>query len=205
MPVASQACFSTNWNSASRGSKCQSITSEVAKVTKVVHSANQRALRAPSPPPGSSRISSTPRSGRKVTTERIGQLMLFPQPIAYPKTGFHPRSASRTCFSGAWLVRPRKHEPGNESRRPDEHGERVVIKITGLQPHHIAGDVKHARRHAVRTKAVDQPAVPALPEQPADPQCGPHKDDVVELVEVPLVEQKAVQHVVLLREPMRDL
>src|SRR5215208_6348218 len=157
MPVASQACFSTNWNSASRGSKCQSITSEVAKVTKVVHSANQRALRAPSPPPGSNRISSTPRSGRKVTTERIGQLMLFPQPSAYPETGFHPRSASRTYFPGAWLVHPRKHEPGNESCRADQHGEGIMIKKTGLQPHDIAGDVKHARRHAVRTKTVNQP------------------------------------------------
>src|SRR5215212_2297112 len=131
MPVASQACFSTNWNSASRGSKCQSITSEVAKVTKVVHSANQRALRAPSPPPGSSRISNTPRSGRKVTTERIGQLMFFPQPCAQRKTG--------SLFPGAWLVHPRKHEPGNESCRADQHGEGIMIKKTGLQPHDIAG------------------------------------------------------------------
>src|SRR4051794_37117563 len=137
MPAASQACFSTNWNSASFGSKCQSMTSDVAKVISVVHRANQRALRAPSPPPSSSRIINTPTSGRKVTTERIGQLMLVPQSCPYPKIG--------SLFPGALLMPPRKHKPGDECCRADEHGEGIMIKITRLQPHDATGDVKHAR------------------------------------------------------------
>src|SRR5262249_448552 len=154
----------TNWNSASFGSKCQSRISDVAKVMIVVQSATQRALRfsASPSPPRSNRMNSAPTSGRKVTTERTGQLMALPQPCAFPKPGFH--------FSGAWLVLPREREPSDEGSRADQHGEGIVIEITGLQPHHVAGDVEHARRNAVRPEAVDQPAVAALPEQAAEPE-----------------------------------
>ena len=64
---------------------------------------------------------------------------------------------------------PREHEPGDERRDADQHGEGVVIEIAGLQPHDVAGHVEHARRDAVRPEAVDQPAVAALPQEAAEP------------------------------------
>ena len=58
------------------------MTSEIAKVTSVVHSATQRAVpRASGPSPRTSMMNSAPTSGRKVTTERIGQFMSFPRII----------------------------------------------------------------------------------------------------------------------------
>ena len=73
--MPSQGCFSTNWNSGELGSKRQTITSEIAKVTSVAHSATQRAVprASRSLPRTSSMMNSAPTSGRKVTTERIGQ------------------------------------------------------------------------------------------------------------------------------------
>ena len=31
---------------------------------------------------------------------------------------------------------PGEHEPGDEQRDADQHGEGVVIDVAGLQPHH---------------------------------------------------------------------
>ena len=42
--MPSHGCFSTNWNSGEVGSKRHTITSEMAKVTSVVHIATQRAV-----------------------------------------------------------------------------------------------------------------------------------------------------------------
>src|SRR4029077_14252991 len=153
--MPSQGCFSTNWNSAELGSKRHTITSEIAKVTSVVHIATQRAVpRASLSLPRTSMMKAAPKSGRKVTTERMGQLRFM---------SFH-----------------RQHEPGDEGGSANQHGEGVVIKIAGLQPHHVAGYVKHARRDAVGPEAVDEPTVAALPEQPAERLGRTHEDRVVD-------------------------
>ena len=53
--------------------------SEIAKVMRVVHSAIQRALRlSASLSPRITMMNSAPTSGRKVVTERIGQLIVSP-------------------------------------------------------------------------------------------------------------------------------
>ena len=77
MEPPSHGRFSTNWNSGEDGSNRQSIISEMAKVISVVQSAIQRALRCSATP--SERIimmNSAPASGRKVVTERMGQLII---------------------------------------------------------------------------------------------------------------------------------
>ena len=99
----------------------------------------------------------------------------------------------------------REHEPGDKGRGPNQHGEGVVIQITGLQTHHVAGDVEHACRHAVRPKTVDQPAIAALPQQAAEPLRGPDEDQVIQLVEVPFIEQEAVKPIVLPRQFDRNV
>src|SRR5581483_5392375 len=107
MVPASQALRSTNWNSGEPGSKRQTRMSDMAKVTSVVHSAIQRALRRfPSVSPPISAMSSAPASGRNVVTDRIGQLTISPP--------------------------PRQHEPGDQGRHADQHGEGVVIEVSGL-------------------------------------------------------------------------
>src|SRR5262249_6462368 len=173
---------STNWNSAEAASKRDASSSAIARSIVVTHSAVQRALRfAPaSSPAGSSMMNSAPTSGRKMMTESIGQLAMSVAPARDP-------------------------EPGDEQPRPDQPGERVVVEVAGLQPHHVAGDVDPARRDAVRSEAVDQPAVAAAPQQAAEPEGGPHEQEVVDLVEVPLVEQEAVQDLVIAGEPHGDI
>ena len=54
--------------------------SEIANVMSVVHSATQRALRAPASSSRKNAMNRAPASGRKVTTERIGQLVIRAPP-----------------------------------------------------------------------------------------------------------------------------
>src|SRR5262245_25444589 len=142
----SHGFFSTNWNSAEPASKRDARMRVIARVTTVTHQAIQRALRftAGSSPPGSTMMISAPTSGRKVMTDSIGQLAMS-------------------------VASAREHEPGDEQGRADHHREGVVIEIAGLQPHRVAGDIDDARRDAVRPEAVDQPAIAAAPQQPAEP------------------------------------
>jgi len=68
-----------------------------------------------------------------------------------------------------------------------------VIDVAALQPHDIARHIDDARRDAVRPEAVDNEAVAALPEQPPDPERRANEQEVVNLVEIPFVEQEAVE------------
>ena len=52
----------------------------MAKVMSVVHSATQRALRTPASSSRRKAMNSAPATGRKVTTERIGQLVISAAP-----------------------------------------------------------------------------------------------------------------------------
>src|ERR1700759_2949787 len=180
MPVASHAVFSTNWKSVCAGSKRHTRISETPKVTSVVQSAIQRELRlAASSSPRLVQTSSAPRSGRKVTTDRMGQVTIS--------------------------LASREHEPGDQAGDADQHREGIVIEVAGLDLDDVAGDVEHPRRHAVGTEAIDNGAVALLPELIADPFGRPHEDQVIELVEVPFVEQELVQHRLLGREVFGDI
>src|ERR1700759_2597782 len=108
------------------------------KVTKVVHSAIQRELRrAASSSPRLIQTTSAPNSGRKVTTERMGHVVMA--------------LASRS-----------EHKPSDQPGHTDQHRKCEVIEITGLDLHYVAGDVENASRHAVRPEAVDHIAVAEL-------------------------------------------
>src|SRR3569833_1574944 len=156
--MPSHSCFSTNWNSAEAVSKWVTSRTETANVTTVVHSAIQRDVpRAIGEwPRAISAMRIAPSSGRKVTTERIGQVICRNPSIH------------------------QEHVPGDDRCRADEHGEGVVIEVSGLEPHDVARDVEHARGHAVRAEAVDQPAIAALPVRVAVPLRRTHENEVVE-------------------------
>src|SRR5215831_16049571 len=134
---ASHGLRSTNWNSAEAGSKREARISTITRSISVTHNATQRALRlTAASSPGSTMMNSAPSSGRNVMTESIGQLAMS-------------------------VASAREHEPGDERRRSDHHREGVMVEVAGLQAHHIAGDVDHARRHAIWPEAVSQLVVNA--------------------------------------------
>src|SRR3984893_7967027 len=180
MPLASREVFSTNWKSVWEGSKRHTSISETAKVTSVVHSAIQRELRrAASSSPRLIQTTIAPNSGRKVTTDRMGQVTIS--------------------------LASHEHEPGDQAGDADQHRKGVVVEVAGLDLDDVAGDVEHPRRHAVGTEAVDNGAVALLPELVADPFRRPHEDQVVQLVEIPFVEQELIEHRLLGREVLRDI
>src|SRR5262245_26839400 len=181
MAPASHGFFSTNWNSADAASKRDASSSVIARSTTVTHRATQRALRfTDASSPGKIMMKSAPTSGRNVMTDSIGQLAMS-------------------------VASAREHEPCDEQRSADQHGERVVVEVAGLQPHDTAGDVDDPSRHAGEPAAVDQPAVAAAPQQAGEPDGGTHDEEVVDLVEVPLVEQEAVEDLLVAGEAHRQV
>src|SRR5207247_3950503 len=88
------------------------------------------------------------------------------------------------------LASKAEHEPGDKSGNPHQHREGVVIEIAGLDLHDVTSDIEDPCGHAVRTEPVDDIAIALLPEETPDPFRRTHEDEVVELVEVPFVEQE---------------
>ena len=72
-------------------------------------------------------------------------------------------SANSSHYS---LYRP-EHEPADERRETDDHRERVVIEVTGLQAARDDGQQADGPRAAVDEGAVDQRLVADLPETEA--------------------------------------
>jgi hypothetical protein len=88
---------------------------------------------------------------------------------------------------------PPEHHPGDKRCKPDQHGEGVVVEVSGLQPDDTRPVVSAPARRCRRAEAVDEPAVTLLPQEAAEPLRRADKDEVVELVDVPLVEQELVE------------
>src|SRR6266851_8201185 len=181
LKLGSQSACSTNWNSAVAGSKPAQMKSDSTKVTSEVHSAIQRALRVAtaSSRRGSKTMSATPTSGRKVVRLRMGKLLVM---------------AGRPSPDGLEEV-PRHHDDG-----ADQYGEGVVIEIAGLQPAGAYREIDRARRDAVGTDAVDHRAVALLPQAAAEHEGRAHEQPIVELVEIPFVEEEQIERA----EPLGD-
>src|SRR6516225_2575481 len=111
-----------------------------------------------------------------------------------------PRGSANS--SSVW---PRKHEPGDRRGDADQHGEGIVIEVTGLQANDVARHVKNARGHAIRSEAIDDEAVAAFPEQAPEPHRWPDKQEIVDFVEVPFVEKEPVEQVLVARQSGRDV
>src|SRR5579872_820052 len=170
MPKAGiQSASSTNWKSALVRSKRNQSTSETNSVMSDVHNARNRALRATaSASPRRNRISAAPTSGRKVTTERMG----------------HP-----------FMARSPEPEqvPADQQDDADQHGKGVVIDIARLEAPGAARQHAGHARNSVGPEPVDDGAVAALPQAISDPLGRPHEEEVVQLVEIPFVEQEHVK------------
>src|SRR5918996_210861 len=124
MPSAgTQSSFSSNWKPALVGSKRAHRTSEIRKVTPEVTSAILRQFRSTASfGPLTIRQKNAPTRGRKVTSDRMGQLV---------------------------IALPHEHEVGDEGRHADQHDEGVVVEITGLEAHQHARHVLGTRGDVV--------------------------------------------------------
>src|SRR5512133_3548175 len=165
-----QTALSCIWKSAVPGSKLNQMPSDSRNVATEVSSATLRVLRATTSGwPRMATIKAAPSSGRNVTSERTGKL------------------ANVGASTGH-----AKQIPGDENQHADQHGEGVVEDVAGLQPYRAAGDPHGGGGDAVGPDPVDQRPVPTLPQAPPESERRPHEDGVVELVEVPLVQQEPV-------------
>src|ERR1044072_716087 len=115
LSAGTQSIFSSNWKPALVGSKRTHRSSEIRKVTPEVTSAILRQLRpTASVGPLTIRQKNAPTRGRKVTRERMGQLV---------------------------ITLPQEHEVGDERGHADQHREGVVVEVTGLEAHQHARPV----------------------------------------------------------------
>ena len=73
-----------------------------------------------------------------------------------------------------------------------------MIEVTSLQANDAVGDVHDARGDAIRAVTVNDPAVAFLPEERAETLGRTDEQEVVDLVEVPLVEQELVENAMLI-------
>src|SRR6185437_2349736 len=152
-----QATFSSNWKPALVGSKWTHSSSETRKVTSEVISAALRQLRSTaSLGPCTTMQNSAPTKGRKVMTERIGQLAI--------------------------VLSHEQHEVADQRGNADQHHEGVVVQIPALEPAQHAREVLSPGGNAIGAEPVDRRAVALLPEYPADRQRRLDDHRVVELV-----------------------
>src|SRR4030095_14009075 len=165
MPRAgTQSIFSSNWKPALVASKRAHRSSEIRKVTTEVTRATLRQLRSTaSLGPLTIRQNSAPTSGRKVTSERMGQLV---------------------------IALPHEHEVGDEGGHADQHHEGVVVKVARLEAHQHTRHVLGARGDIVGAEPVDGGAIALLPEESADAERRLDDGRIVDLVEVPLVVEE---------------
>src|SRR5262249_34241643 len=99
LSAGTQSAFSSNWKPALVGSKRAHNRIEIRNVTTEVTSAALRQLRSTaSLGPLTTRQNNAPTSGRKVTTERIGQLAMA-QPA--PSMNQVTRAATPTSITKA--------------------------------------------------------------------------------------------------------
>src|SRR5580692_9455700 len=107
-------------------------------------------------------MNAAPTSGRKVTSERSGQWL----------TAMFRRS-------------PREEVPRHDRDEPDHHCEGVMIEIPGLQAAGLSRQVAGDCGDTVWAETVDDRAVAGPPQAIAEQKSGPHKQPVIQIVEVP--------------------
>src|SRR5579862_3429942 len=165
----SQAACSTNWNSAELESKLAQIMSAKTRSMSEVQSAIQRALRATSSAsPRRIMIAATPTSGRKVTRVRSGQF----------------------CIASPDLE---QEIPGEERHHADQHREGIVVEVTRLEAARQDRETTRRLGKTIGAEPVDYRAIALLPEAAPERESGAHEDEIVKLVEVPLVEEEEIK------------
>src|SRR5206468_992150 len=85
--------------------------------------------------------------------------------------------------------------PDRPARSPDEareHHKRIGIEITRLKPVRDPVAKTDSISRAMRTEAIDDALVTAVPEPAADPERWTHEDNFEEFVKIPFVRNELV-------------
>ena len=75
-----------------------------------------------------------------------------------------------------------------------------MIEKSGVHTDHIARDIKHTGGDPIRSKPVNEPPVPLLPEEAAKPLGRADKQEVIKLIKLPFIEHEFVEKLMLLGE-----
>src|SRR5947209_1398165 len=126
-------------------------------------------------------MNAAPTSGRKVTSERSGQWL----------TAMFRRSA-------------REQVPRHQRDEANHHREGIVVQISGLEAAGLVCEVAGYRGDAVGAEAVDHCAVAGFPQTLAEHESGADEHPVIELIEIPFVQQEQVGGAELGGEANRD-
>src|SRR5690349_1501613 len=103
-------------------------------------------------------------------------------------------------WEGSWRASHAVSKPGRKGYHTQQHGQRIMIDIAGLQLDRTTAGIQHAGGNAIRTQPVDHRAVTALPQEAAQPEGGTHEQEIIQLVEVPFVVQEDVKHAPAVRD-----
>src|SRR3989344_1445009 len=115
------------------------------------------------------------------------------------------RMLDMVCMGGSSCSGLHEHEPGHEGEHPQDHDQRVVIEVTGLEQADHRADHADQLGRAVDDQAVDQRNVTDLPEAAAQKAGTGGQDVLVEPVQEVLVladDDERTQH---LGKERRDL
>src|SRR3954470_16419602 len=80
-----------------------------------------------------------------------------------------------------------------------------MIEVSGLQSAPLARQLAGGGRDAIRPEAVDDLAIPGPPQSLAQREGVLHEEAIIQLVEIPFVEQELVQPAVLHRQSRRKV
>src|SRR6516165_780192 len=128
----------------------------------------KRALRATTASsPRAIKMKAAPTSGKNVTRDRSGQWLTT--------------NALRSM---------REQIPRHERGQSDHHRKSIMVHIASLQPAGLPRQIAGHRSEAIRAKPVDQRAVTRFPQPVAEHHRRADKQQIIEFVEIPFVEDE---------------
>src|SRR6185312_7896276 len=84
-------------------------------------------------------------------------------------------------------------QPAEQHDEAEDHGERITVQITGLNPAHRRGDATDTGRRAVDQDIVDHAGIATLPQAATECESTAREYQLIQLVDVKLVVEKIPQ------------
>src|SRR6185312_15650476 len=128
--------------------------------------------------------------GTQIASDRYGVVKGAPTLAASPLRC--PRRGSNSTLGAARRVESPDVPPVEQSEDADDHHERVVVDIAGLDAPEFARDEADELRRAIDGPAVDDRPVAVVRRETSEPARPAGKEPVVETIEVVLVVEQRV-------------